>query len=784
MQTRISRLTWTLALLAGGIIPLPALAQSEAGGSPAVITYQGEARNASGQPLQGAGEVRFELYDLAAAGVLKGAAGPYAVTFNNGVFTADSVAFTPTPPATDAYGTGAEQRWLQISVRAPGSGTFVTLTPRQRLTQTPFAKVASKALSADASGLSGTLSTTFVSGNSLVQGNTTQTIGGAKTFSNPANVFIGNGAGLTNVAAASYSGAISDGQLSTNVALLNRTNQVFAQDNNFAARLGVGTLPTEKFDLAAGGGSFVRFTTAAGDMVFNGGTDGVMTFGNLGVATGRTQFTNSAGNSFLSILNSSGNVGIGTNTPAQKLTVQDGAIALTNTADAKTYALNYDAPGDYFYIDEFGSSRPLAIRNGGFIGMGTTTPGLGTAVGQAFDKVEIAGPDVGLRVHNTNDQGGGVLWNSFGALHLGIYNPHATQAFGQVPALTRRSFFSIANDGRVGSATNTGGSPTFRNLLDNGNGQMGVGTTAPQESVSVVGGINVDQGESNNGSLVINNRVYGISFGSLSGEGIGSARAVGSANRFGLDFYTGGAGVKRMSITNAGLIGIGTTAPATTLDVNGSITSRGTDFLLKGRGGGQGNNANNARALVDGGWGTGSIAGGGLVINFGNDFGRVVVDSALRVNGRATVNELEITGGSDLAESFDVHADVAVVPGMVVVIDPDRPGELKLTSTPYDARVAGVISGANGLKPGMVMAAKGERHADGKHPVALTGRVWTWCDASAGAITPGDRLTTSSVAGYAQVVTVAGAADGAVIGKAMTSLDSGRGLVLVLVNLQ
>jgi hypothetical protein len=784
MKVGTSRLALALAIVAGGICPLSALAQTEAGGTPAVITYQGEARNASGQPLQGAGEVRLELFDLQSGGVLKGTAGPYAVTFNDGIFTADSVAFTPNPPATDAFGTGAEPRWLQISVRAPGSGAFVTLAPRQRLTQTPFAKVATKALGVDASGLSGTLSAAFVSGNSLVQGNTTQTISGAKTFNNASNVFVGNGAGLTNVAASSYAGPVSDGQLSSNVALLGRLNQVFTQDNNFAARLGVGTLPTEKFDLAAGSGSFVRFTSSAGDMVFNGGSDGVMTFGNLGLSSGRTQFTNSAGTSLLSILNSNGNVGIGTTSPSQKLTVQDGAIAVANTTDNKAYAFNYDSTGDYFYLDEVGTARHLALRNGGFLGIGTTTPGLGTAVGQAFDKVEIAGPDVGLRIKNINDTGGGVLWNSFGTLHLGIYNPAASGNFGQVAPLTRRSFFSIANDGRVGSATNTGGSPVFRNLLDNGSGQMGIGTTAPQESVSIVGGLNVDQDESNNGNLVINNRVYGISFGSLAGEGIGSARTVGAPNRFGLDFYTGGAGIKRMSITSAGLVGIGTVSPATLLDVNGTITSRGTDFILKGRGGGQGNNANNARALVDGGWGTGSIAGGGLLINYANDFGRVVVDSDLRVNGRATVNELEITGGSDLAEAFDVNAHVPVEPGMVVVIDPNRPGELMLTDVPYDARVAGVISGANNLKPGMLMAAKGEMHADGKHPVALTGRVWTWCDASAGPIKPGDRLTTSATPGHAQRAGDPSAADGAVIGKAMTSLESGRGLVLVLVNLQ
>ena len=72
----------------------------------------------------------------------------------------------------------------------------------------------------------------------------------------------------------------------------------------------------------------------------------------------------------------------------------------------------------------------------------------------------------------------------------------------------------------------------------------------------------------------------------------------------------------------------------------------------------------------------------------------------------------------------------------------------------------------------------------GDHPVAMFGRVYVWCDASLGAITPGDRLTTSSTPGHAMKVGDEGKAPGAVIGKAMTELKEGKGLVLVLVNLQ
>lgn len=154
--------------------------------------------------------------------------------------------------------------------------------------------------------------------------------------------------------------------------------------------------------------------------------------------------------------------------------------------------------------------------------------------------------------------------------------------------------------------------------------------------------------------------------------------------------------------------------------------------------------------------------------------------------GTTRVKMLQITGGSDLAEPFTMSSDPSTVtPGMVVAIDPGQPGNLTLASEAYDRKVAGVISGANGLSPGMVMSAEGHEHADGDHPVALTGRVWCWCDADAnGPIGPGDRLTTSATPGHAMKVTDESRAPGAVIGKAMTGLPGGTGLVLVLVNLQ
>jgi hypothetical protein len=123
------------------------------------------------------------------------------------------------------------------------------------------------------------------------------------------------------------------------------------------------------------------------------------------------------------------------------------------------------------------------------------------------------------------------------------------------------------------------------------------------------------------------------------------------------------------------------------------------------------------------------------------------------------------------------------MPGMVVSIDPREVGKLIVADQPYDHRVAGIISGAGDVKPGLLLGQPGTV-ADGELPVANAGRVWCLADAgSGGPIEAGDLLTTSSTPGHAMRAEQA-RAGGAIIGKAMSSLKSGRGLVLVLVSLQ
>lgn len=173
--------------------------------------------------------------------------------------------------------------------------------------------------------------------------------------------------------------------------------------------------------------------------------------------------------------------------------------------------------------------------------------------------------------------------------------------------------------------------------------------------------------------------------------------------------------------------------------------------------------------------------GGGISLMTLDEETGLTTTGNITAGGNMACKVLTVSG-ADVAEKFP-SSEKNVEPGTVMEIDPTRPGELRISRTAYSSRVAGVVSGAGDLPAGAVLGHTPGN--EGSPAIALTGRVWVRCDASAGSIEPGDLLTTSDMAGHAMKVVDRDRAHGAVLGKAMTPLARGeRGLVLVLVNLQ
>lgn len=171
-------------------------------------------------------------------------------------------------------------------------------------------------------------------------------------------------------------------------------------------------------------------------------------------------------------------------------------------------------------------------------------------------------------------------------------------------------------------------------------------------------------------------------------------------------------------------------------------------------------------------------------IDVGGD-GRAGQIQVKRENGQVTIDLNGGTGditlnGADCAEEFDIVEADDIEAGTVLIIE--NSGILSPCREAYDKRVAGVVSGGNGVRPGIILGRN--KFSNRRKPIALNGKVCCKVDARYAAIDVGDLLTTSPTVGHAMKAQEPLEAFGSVIGKALSSLSVGQGEIPVLVALQ
>ncbi|HUD48908.1 MAG TPA: hypothetical protein VMR33_18895 [Candidatus Baltobacteraceae bacterium] len=799
------------------------------------FSYQGNL-NTNGAPANGYFDFEFSLYSNA-----EGSGAKIGSTITETDIGVTNGLFSVALDFGDIF-TGNDL-WLAMSVRSNGVGSYTALSPLQELTPTPYAIFATTA-----SNLSGTLPAAQISGviplaqlpgavvtnNETTVGFANLTLSSNLTLPSQANItsggnsllradgddnfYAGPGAGPSSNSGSANTG-IGVGTLQTNINGTNNTaigyealgsntngsyntaagerallNNASGNDNTADGRHALES-NTSGNDNTAGGyeallsnksgnqNTAVGATALSGNpggsnnialgygagSAYGAGESSNIDIGNVGVAkdssiirigTGQTSTFiagvingNGGGLTNLNAVHLSGDISLAL-LPSAVVTNEEGGVTLDNVTVGGTLTL-----GDPATIYAGNSSLVHVDLKGNFFagpsaGNLATTGSRNTALGSGALLFDTSGYD------NTAC-GGDALFNN-GA---GSFNT----AYG---AAALEANVTGSNNTAVGVGAlseNTSGS----NNTANGLGALTSNTTGRDNTavgLYAMGG--VSPGTSGANTATGGYAIYDITTGyNNTAEGYQALQADSTG------FDNVGIGVATFQANSGGFqnTGVGTYAFQQMTSGTGNIglgIYAGYDLF---------NGTNN---IYIGNYG---VSAENNVIRIGQGQGETYLAGTVNcgpiISGAHTCCTMTITGGCDLAEPFPIStAEQQVVEGAVVVIDAENEGHLKLADRPYDTRVAGVVSGANGINPGIQMQQQGL--LEGGRNVALTGRVYVQADTSNGPIEPGDLLTTSSTPGRAMKVTDHVRAQGAILGKAMSGLKEGNGMVLVLVTLQ
>jgi len=170
-------------------------------------------------------------------------------------------------------------------------------------------------------------------------------------------------------------------------------------------------------------------------------------------------------------------------------------------------------------------------------------------------------------------------------------------------------------------------------------------------------------------------------------------------------------------------------------------------------------------------------------LNFNAPLNEMTQVARIDTSGNVHAAGAFYANGSDYAVSIPVEGQPHdYKPGDVLAIDPRRNGTFERVAVPYSSRIAGVFA----IKSGVVGSshALGTEEFQSEVPLTISGIVPCNVTVENGPVQRGDLLVSSSKAGYAMKGTDRARMAGAILGKALEPLDSGEGVISVLVTLE
>jgi hypothetical protein len=333
------------------------------------------------------------------------------------------------------------------------------------------------------------------------------------------------------------------------------------------------------------------------------------------------------GNNYISILSNSSNWG---------------GILFGEETDANDGAIAYDHPNGNM-VFETRDAEKMRITSGGNVGIGTTSPGTNLQVNSSTNTATSIG------ISNT---GSGASRLYIDASN-GDFSGSDYMWFGQNDDLSGEIYMT-QNAGSFHIKSQPSGT-TQTNFTVTQAGNVGIGTTSPSTKLHLTDTTSgfqftADTGTAGDGRLNIGHFANGTFIGTYGDDG-GAADIL----RFGTH-----SGDERMRINSGGNVGIGTTSPSTTLEIDKG--SEG-EYLRMG-----GDNASNARSLRFTSSTSSSTSNGALHTIKANSIGGEIAFA----NGNGTIMYLDVDknvgiGTTSPNGKLMVRDDVAGSPTRIIV---------------------------------------------------------------------------------------------------------------------